>query len=61
MLGCAGLARVDVFLTDDGELLINELNSLPRFTRTACMYPKLWQAAGMSFSELLSGLIKLHC
>ncbi len=58
VLGCAGLARVDVFLTEDGEVLINEINSLPGFTRIS-MYPKLWQAAGMSYSELVSRLIEL--
>ncbi|MFW0757280.1 D-alanine--D-alanine ligase [Pseudomonas sp. H11T01] len=58
VLGCSGLARVDVFLTDSGEVLINELNSLPGFTRIS-MYPKLWQAAGMSYSELVSRLIDL--
>ncbi len=58
VLGCAGLARVDVFLTDTGEVLINELNSLPGFTRIS-MYPKLWQAAGMSYRELVSRLIDL--
>ena len=58
VLGCAGLARVDVFLTDDGDVLINEINSLPGFTRIS-MYPKLWQAAGMSYSELVSRLIEL--
>ncbi|WP_311969886.1 D-alanine--D-alanine ligase [Pseudomonas baltica] len=57
-LGCAGLARVDVFLTEDGQVLINEVNSLPGFTRIS-MYPKLWQAAGMSYSELVSRLIEL--
>jgi D-alanine-D-alanine ligase len=58
VLGCAGLARVDVFLCEDGEVLINEVNSLPGFTRIS-MYPKLWQAAGMSYSELVSRLIEL--
>ncbi|MDP9518402.1 D-alanine--D-alanine ligase [Pseudomonas protegens] len=58
VLGCSGLARVDVFLTDSGEVLINEVNSLPGFTRVS-MYPKLWQAAGMSYSELVSRLIEL--
>ncbi|MCK3863714.1 D-alanine--D-alanine ligase [Pseudomonas sp. B329] len=58
VLGCAGLARVDVFLTNEGEVLINEINSLPGFTRIS-MYPKLWQAAGMSYSELVSRLIEL--
>ncbi|NWA40379.1 D-alanine--D-alanine ligase [Pseudomonas reactans] len=58
VLGCSGLARVDVFLADEGEVLINEINSLPGFTRIS-MYPKLWQAAGMSYSELVSRLIEL--
>ncbi|KAA6168639.1 D-alanine--D-alanine ligase [Pseudomonas marginalis] len=58
VLGCAGLARVDVFLCEGGEVLINEVNSLPGFTRIS-MYPKLWQAAGMSYSELVSRLIEL--
>lgn len=58
VLGCSGLARVDVFLTDSGQVLINEVNSLPGFTRIS-MYPKLWQAAGMSYSELVSRLIEL--
>ncbi|MGC4011145.1 MAG: D-alanine--D-alanine ligase [Pseudomonas sp.] len=57
-LECSGLARVDVFLTDGGEVLVNELNSLPGFTRIS-MYPKLWQAAGMTYSELVSRLIDL--
>ncbi|MCP1622656.1 D-alanine--D-alanine ligase [Pseudomonas nitroreducens] len=57
-LECSGLARVDVFLTESGEVLINELNSLPGFTRIS-MYPKLWQAAGMTYSELVSQLIDL--
>lgn len=47
-----------MFLTDSGEVLVNELNSLPGFTRIS-MYPKLWQAAGMTYSELVSRLIDL--
>ena len=58
VLGCSGLARVDVFLAESGEVLINEINSLPGFTRIS-MYPKLWQATGMSYSELVSRLIDL--
>lgn len=57
-LECSGLARVDVFLTESGEVLVNELNSLPGFTRIS-MYPKLWQAAGMTYGELVSRLIDL--
>ena len=58
VLGCSGLARVDVFLTDKGDVVINEINSLPGFTRIS-MYPKLWQATGMSYSELITHLIEL--
>ncbi|WP_416424439.1 D-alanine--D-alanine ligase [Pseudomonas sp. App30] len=58
VLGCSGLARVDVFLTDSGEVIINELNTLPGFTRIS-MYPQLWLAAGMTYTELVSRLIEL--
>ncbi|MBD1589691.1 D-alanine--D-alanine ligase [Pseudomonas typographi] len=58
VLECAGLARVDVFLGADGQVLVNELNTLPGFTRIS-MYPKLWQATGMSYRELVSRLIDL--
>lgn len=58
VLCCSGLARVDVFLTADGQVLINEINSLPGFTRNS-MYPKLWQAVGMSYSELVTKLLEL--
>ncbi|UFH51318.1 D-alanine--D-alanine ligase [Pseudomonas sp. KNUC1026] len=58
VLECAGLARVDVFLQANGEVLINELNTLPGFTRIS-MYPKLWQAAGLSYTELVSRLLDL--
>ncbi|MBP4049541.1 D-alanine--D-alanine ligase [Chromobacterium violaceum] len=57
-LECSGMARVDVFLTPDGEVVINELNTLPGFTNIS-MYPKLWQAAGMSYRELITALIEL--
>lgn len=55
--GC-GLARVDFFLNKDGELYINELNTMPGFTSIS-MYPKLWEASGISYSELLDELIEL--
>ena len=57
-LECAGLARVDVFLTPDGRVIVNEVNTLPGFTRIS-MYPKLWQASGMSYPELVTRLIEL--
>lgn len=55
-LECAGLARVDVFLTAEGRIVVNEVNTLPGFTRIS-MYPKLWQASGISYSELITRLI----
>ncbi|MGI4983707.1 MAG: D-alanine--D-alanine ligase [Janthinobacterium lividum] len=58
VLECRGLARVDFFLRPDGEILINEVNTLPGFTQIS-MFPKLWQAAGMSYPELVTRLIDL--
>ena len=57
-LECAGLARVDVFLTPDNRVIINEVNTLPGFTRIS-MYPKLWQASGMAYPALVTRLIEL--
>ncbi|MCL6595074.1 MAG: D-alanine--D-alanine ligase [Firmicutes bacterium] len=51
------LARVDFFLTDDGRLLVNEINTLPGFTPYS-MYPLLWQASGMSPAELALALVQ---
>ena len=49
---------MDVFLTPQGEVVINEINTLPGFTRIS-MYPKLWQASGMTYPELVTRLIEL--
>lgn len=57
-LGCEGMARVDGFLTEKGEFIVNEVNTLPGFTNIS-MYPKLWQVSGLSYSELLDTLIEL--
>lgn len=57
-LGCSGMARVDVFLTPENEVVINEINTLPGFTNIS-MYPKLWQASGLDYSELITRLIEL--
>ena len=57
-LCCEGLARVDFFLKADGEIIINEINTMPGFTRIS-MYPKLWEASGISYTELIDRLIKL--
>ena len=56
VLGCSGLARCDFFYTKDGEMIINEVNTMPGFTGTS-VYPKLWQASGVPYTELISALI----
>ncbi|PLS82000.1 D-alanine--D-alanine ligase A [Candidatus Saccharibacteria bacterium] len=58
MLECRGLARVDFFLTDDGRIIVNEVNTLPEFTNIS-MYSKLWQNAGIGYGALISRLIDL--
>lgn len=55
-LGCQGLARCDFFYTPQGEIIINEINTMPGFTGTS-VYPKLWQASNLSYSELITTLI----
>ena len=57
-LDCAGFARVDFFLTSEGELLLNEVNTIPGFTPMS-MYPKLWEYAGLSYGDLITRLIEL--
>jgi D-alanine-D-alanine ligase len=57
VLGCEGLSRVDFFLSDAGEIMINEINTLPGFTPIS-MYPKMWEATGVSYSELIELLIQ---
>ncbi|MDH3734431.1 MAG: D-alanine--D-alanine ligase [Gemmatimonadota bacterium] len=57
-LCCEGMARVDFFLTKDGELVVNEINTIPGFTRIS-MYPKLWAASGVSYAELIDRLLEL--
>jgi D-alanine-D-alanine ligase len=57
-LCCAGLSRVDFFLRDTGEVLVNEINTMPGFTKIS-MYPKLWEASGIGYTELISRLIEL--
>lgn len=57
-LECRGLARVDVFLTPENTVIINEINTLPGFTNIS-MYPKLWRATGVGSTELITTLIEL--
>src|SRR6476469_3966136 len=56
-LDAQGLARVDFFLRPDGEVVINEVNTLPGFTPIS-MYPRMWAAGGVSYPELISVLIR---
>jgi D-alanine-D-alanine ligase len=57
-LDCLGMARVDVFLTADDNVIINEINTLPGFTNIS-MYPKLWAASGVDYRQLITRLIEL--
>lgn len=58
VLCCEGMARADFFVKDNGDVVINEINTIPGFTKIS-MYPKLWQASGISYTELLDKLIQL--
>jgi D-alanine-D-alanine ligase len=55
-LDCEGLARVDFFATDDGEVVVNEVNTMPGFTPQS-MFPRMWAATGVSYPELVSRLL----
>ena len=58
LIGAEGIARVDFFLQEDGSLVLNEINTMPGFTATS-MYPRLWQASGISYENLITELIKV--
>jgi D-alanine-D-alanine ligase len=53
-----GLSRVDFFYVSDDEFYLNEVNTLPGFTNIS-MYPKLWEAEGVAYADLLSRLCAL--
>ena len=57
-LFCDGFARVDFFLRPDGQVYVNEINTLPGFTKIS-MYPKMWEASGLPYPQLISRLIDL--
>ena len=57
-LSCEGFARVDVFLTAENKIIVNEINTIPGFTKIS-MYPKLWEASGIPYSELIDRLLQL--
>ena len=58
VLECSGMARVDFFLRGKNEILVNEINTIPGFTSIS-MYPKLWEASGISYPDLIDKLITL--
>ncbi|MCA1830725.1 MAG: D-alanine--D-alanine ligase [Actinobacteria bacterium] len=57
-IGCAGMARVDFFLSSSGDVYLNEINTIPGFTPIS-MYPKLWEATGVPYAKLIDRLIEL--
>ncbi len=52
------MARVDLFLLPSGDLVVNEINTIPGFTQIS-MYPKLWEASGVPYAELVDRLVRL--
>ncbi|MER5947884.1 D-alanine--D-alanine ligase family protein [Streptomyces sp. NPDC001904] len=56
-VSCEGIVRADFFLTEDGEFVINEINTLPGFTPIS-MYPRMWQETGVSYPELVDRLLQ---
>ncbi len=57
-IGCEGLARVDVFVTRDLKVVINEINTMPGFTEHS-MFPRMWAASGVAYPDLVERLIRL--
>lgn len=57
-VGAEGLSRVDFFYTADGELIINEINTMPGFTPSS-MYPQMWAASGLAYPDLIDELLQL--
>ena len=57
-VGCEGLARVDVFVTHEGDVVVNEINTMPGFTPFS-MYPRMWQASGLEYPDLVDELVRL--
>ena len=58
VMGCEGYARVDFFVTAEGAVIANEINTIPGFTSIS-MYPKLWEASGLAYRDLLSRILEL--
>jgi D-alanine-D-alanine ligase len=58
VMGCEGYARVDFFVTPENSVIANEVNTIPGFTSIS-MYPKLWAASGLGYSDLLTRILEL--
>lgn len=58
ILCCEGMGRVDFFLSKEGKIYVSEINTIPGFTNIS-MYPKLWEASGISYEDLIDKLIQL--
>lgn len=58
ILSCEGLARIDFFLKNNGNIIVNEINTMPGFTKIS-MYPKLWEISGITYAKLIDRLIEL--
>jgi len=56
-MNCEGLARVDFFVEPDGNVVVNEINTMPGFTSTS-MYPRMWAATGLEYPELIDRLLR---
>ncbi len=57
-IDCSGMGRMDFFLTEEGEVYLDEVNTVPGFT-PGSMYPRLWDHAGLSYVELIERLVEL--
>ena len=57
LVGCSGMARIDFFVEDGGEVLVNELNTIPGFTQTS-VFARLFEASGVDYPELLERLLR---
>ncbi len=58
VLACEGMARIDMFARKDGSIVVNEINTIPGFTKIS-IYPKLWDASGVGYTQLITRLIEL--
>jgi D-alanine-D-alanine ligase len=58
VLGCEGMARVELFMDNSNKIFVSEINTIPGFTKNS-IYPRLWEASGMPYSDLIDTLIQL--